>query len=29
MAQGSHYLPENWKQGFKLGKKLAKFDKQD
>lgn len=28
-AQGSHYLPDNWKQGFKLAKKLAKFDKQD
>jgi|TARA_B100001094_G_scaffold333034_1_gene408033 hypothetical protein len=29
MAQGSHYLPNNWKDGFKIAKKLAKFDKQD
>ena len=28
-AQGSHYFPDNWKQGFKLAKKIAKFDKQD
>ena len=28
-AQGSHYLPDNWKEGFKLAKRLAKFDKKD
>ena len=28
-AQGSHFLPDNWKDGLKLAKKLSKFDKQD
>ena len=28
-AQGSHYLPDNWKEGLQLAKKLAKFDKKD
>jgi|TARA_R100000152_G_C6776049_1_gene204918 hypothetical protein len=28
-AQGSHFLPNNWKKGFNLAKKIAKFDKQD
>jgi len=28
-AQGSHFLPDNWKEGFNLAKKLAKFDKKD
>jgi hypothetical protein len=28
-AQGSHYLPSTFKKGYKLAKKIAKFDKQD
>ena len=28
-AQGSHFLPDNWKEGLKVAKKIAKFDKHD
>jgi hypothetical protein len=28
-AQGSHYLPNNWKEGMRIAKKISKFDKKD
>lgn len=28
-AQGSHFLPNNWKDGLRIAKKLVNFDKQD
>jgi|TARA_R100000084_G_scaffold107014_2_gene66163 hypothetical protein len=28
-AQGSHFLPDNWKDAFKIAKRMTKFDKQD
>jgi len=28
-AQGSHYLPTTFKNGYKLAKRIAKFDKKD
>ena len=26
-AQGSNYLPNNWKDGFKIAKKIANWEK--
>lgn len=26
IAQGYYYLPNNWKQGLKIAKKVAKWD---
>jgi hypothetical protein len=28
-AQGSHFLPSNWKNGFKLAKRIADWQKDN